>query len=64
MKTVILTALALLAGEPALAAPPSVAVACADLDLSDPRGAARMLKRIRHAGVEACRQGLPLSRLP
>lgn len=57
-KTAILAALALMGAAPAPAQPaPSVSVAYADLDLSDPRDAARMLKRIRHAAVEACRQG-------
>lgn len=63
MKTAILSTLALLSiAGPALAAPhspdsaPTVSVAYADLDLTQAKDAAIMLKRIRRAAGEVCRQ--------
>jgi UrcA family protein len=65
MKTVLILAAALSAAitsAPAFAAPreapaiPSVRVNYADLNLSDPRDAQVMLKRIRHAASLACSQ--------
>ena len=63
MKTAILSALALLAAagpvaaSPREAAPPAVAVAYADLRLTDPRDATVMLRRIQRAAAAACRKG-------
>lgn len=63
MKSSILSTLAMLViAAPALAAPhspdsaPTVSVAYADLDLNQAKDAAIMLKRIRRAAGEACRQ--------
>ena len=61
MKTLILSALAVLSlsggalAAPAPAAAPTVTVPYADLDLSQAKDAATMLKRIRHAAGEVCR---------
>jgi UrcA family protein len=64
MKTVISTTLALLVlGGPSLAAArsprpaPTVSVAYADLDLNQAKDAAIMLKRIRRAAADVCREG-------
>jgi UrcA family protein len=64
MKTALLSTLALLSiAGPSFAAPaasdvtPKVAIAYADLDLNQAQDAAVMLKRIRRAAAEACRQG-------
>ena len=63
MKIALLTTFALMAvGGPALAAPPApgaaptVSVTYNDLDLSQAKDAAIMLKRIRRAAGEACRE--------
>jgi len=63
MKTALLATLALVSIAGAAqaqthtpSAPPSVSVAYADLDLRQAQDAATMLKRIRRAAGEACRQ--------